>query len=123
MARILVVDDEPETRLTVEKMLRSAGHEVVLAGGGREGLQQFRANPPDLFIVDLFMPELDGLEAILALRREFPGVKVIAMSGNIAAEPMLSVARRLATVAVLEKPFSLPQLLATVDKAMLQKPV
>ncbi len=122
MARILVVDDELETRLTVEKMLRSAGHQVVLAAGGREGLQQFRSDPVDLIMVDLFMPEVDGLEVIQGLRRDFPESKVIAMSGNIVADAMLSVARRLGTAAVLEKPFSFEQLKRAVEQALSPKP-
>ena len=118
MARILVIDDEPEVLVLVEQMLRSAGHDVVLAANGREALRRYREAPADLIITDLFMPELDGLEAIIALRREFAQLKIIAISGDIAAEAMLSVARRLGTVATLEKPFTTEQLLAAVEKAL-----
>src|SRR5690348_15443806 len=62
MARILVIDDEPQVLVVVEQMLRSAGHDVVLAADGREGLRRYREGPHDLIICDLFMPELDGLE-------------------------------------------------------------
>jgi len=99
-------------------MLVSAGHQVVCAANGRLALEKQRANSADLIITDLFMPELDGVETILALRREFPDIKVIAMSGNVGGEAMLSVARRLGAVEVLEKPFTLQQLLAAVGKAL-----
>jgi CheY-like chemotaxis protein len=116
MARILVIDDKYEVRAVVERMLQSAGHEVVQAGGGREGVEKYRADPTDLIIIDLYMPELDGFETILVLRREFPDVKIIAMSGNTAASAMLTVAQRLGSVAVLEKPFTMQQLLEAVER-------
>lgn len=118
MSRILIIDDEPQALLVLEKMLQSAGHEVVLASGGREGLKRYREAPTDLIMIDLFMPELDGLETIVAFRREFPDVKIIAVSGNMVAEAMLSVARRLGSVAVLEKPFTTEQLLAAIERTL-----
>jgi CheY-like chemotaxis protein len=118
VARILVVDDRADERNLVQEMLVSTGHEVVCASNGREALQQQRANSADLIITDLFMPELDGVETILALRHEFPSVKIVAMSGNVAGDTMLSVARRLGAVEVLEKPFTLEQLLTAVAKAL-----
>jgi len=118
MARILVIDDRPDERAIVHDMLRSAGHDVLLAASGREGLKTYRDGPTDLVITDLFMPEIDGVETILALRREFPAAKVIAMSGNTSAEAMLSVARRLGSVATLQKPFTAQNLLAAVQNAL-----
>jgi CheY-like chemotaxis protein len=116
MARVLVIDDEVDEREAVQQMLESAGHEVILAAGGKEGLAKYRLKPVDLILLDLFMPEQDGFETMLVLRREFPDVRIIAMSGNIVADAMLSVARRLGSVAVLEKPFTQEQLLMTVEK-------
>ena len=118
MPRILVIDDELEVRVVLEKILQSAGHEAVLAANGVEGLRQYRQSAADLVITDLFMPELDGLESIMAFRREFPEAKLIAISGNIAADAMLSVARRLGALMVLEKPFTPEQLLAAIEKVL-----
>lgn len=118
MARVLVIDDEVAAREAVQKMLESAGHEVVVAGGGWEGLKKYRINPPDLVLVDLFMPELDGIETILLLRKESTDVKIIAMSGNALGNTMLPVALLLGSVARLEKPFTLEQLLTTIDKVL-----
>jgi len=118
MARILVIDDRPDERAVVHDMLLSAGYEVLLAADGREGLKTYRVRPTDLVITDLFMPELDGVETILALRREFPEAKVIAISGHATADAMLSIARQLGSVATLEKPFTAEHLLAAVQKAL-----
>ena len=116
MARVLVIDDEVEQREAVQEMLESAGHEVILAAGGMEGLAKHRQNPVDLILVDLFMPEPDGFETMHLLRREFPDVRIVAMSGKNFANTMLSVARRLGSVAVLAKPFTQDELLMTVEK-------
>ena len=118
MARILVVDDDFETRAIIEKMLLSAGHEVICAANGLEALQLCRAESADLVLTDLFMPEVDGIEAIQAIRREFPNVKIIAMSGNPTATSMLSVARRLGTIATLQKPFTEAELVTVLKEVL-----
>src|SRR5215831_18872007 len=81
MARVLVIDDEVDDREAVQEMLESAGHEVILAAGGREGLAKYRQDPVDLILIDLFMPEPDGFETMHLLRQEFPDVRIVAMSG------------------------------------------
>lgn len=114
----MVVDDGSDQRMLLEEMLVTNGYEVESAKHGREALEKHRAKPADLVITDLFMPEFDGLELILALRKESPSVKVIAVSGNTAADKMLEVAQRLGTSAVLEKPFTQQQLLAAIKKVL-----
>jgi CheY-like chemotaxis protein len=114
----MVVDDESDQRTLVGEMLVPTGYEVESAVHGREALEKHRSDPADLIITDLFMPEFDGVELILALRKESPSVKVIAVSGNTIGDKMLSVARRLGTVAVLEKPFTQEQLLAAIKKIL-----
>ena len=118
MARILVIDDDADMRTLLEQTLQSAGHEVVLAADGREGVEQYRASPADLVLTDLYMPNQAGLETIIQLRKESPGVRIIAMCGKPTAMPMLSAAQRLGAVALLEKPFSSDQLLSAVEKAL-----
>ena len=93
MARILVIDDEPDVRALVEQTLKPAGHEVVPAADGREGVDSYCAKPADLVITDIYMPNQEGLETIVELRRRFPGVAIIAMSGWSTAETMLSIAQ------------------------------
>jgi len=81
MVTVLVIDDEAPVRAVVRSALGSAGYEVMEASNGREGLALFRQRPPDLVIADILMPELNGLDVIMELTREFLDVKVIAISG------------------------------------------
>jgi CheY-like chemotaxis protein len=106
MARILVIDDEPDIRTFLEEILECAGHEVILAADGREGVRQHCTSPADLLITDLFMPNQEGLETIREFRTRFPEVAIIAMSGKAAALTMLSVAQKFGAVGVLHKPFA-----------------
>ena len=118
MARILVIDDDPDMRALVEQMLKSAGHETILAADGREGIDQCRSKPADLVITDIYMPNQEGLETIMELRKRFPGLAIIAMSGRATAGTMLSIAEKLGAVETLQKPFVAEELLAAVEKAL-----
>ncbi len=77
--RILVIDDEPDIRRLLRLALEEAGYEVWEAQEGEDGLAIARQKECDLAIVDLFMPGKEGLETILALRRDMPQIKLIAM--------------------------------------------
>lgn len=115
MALILVIDDEAPIRTLLATALHSAGHHVVEAAGGREGLGLYRQKPADLVIVDLLMPELNGLDTILEFTREFLNVKVIAISGmGNGDQSLLSTARLLGARQSLRKPFGINELLGTV---------
>jgi DNA-binding NtrC family response regulator len=118
MARILVIDDEADIRTFLEEILKRAGHEVILAADGREGLERHRTSPADLVITDLYMPNQEGLETIREFRTRFPEVAIIAMSGRAAAVTMLSVAQKFGAVGVLHKPFAADELIAAVAKAL-----
>ena len=117
-ARILVIDDDLEMRTTLEQTLKSAGYEVVLAANGEQGLRQYRAQQADLVITDLFMPEQEGLETIIELRRDFPEVAILAVSGKPTAQALLSVAKRLGAVEAIEKPFEPHELLTVVEEVL-----
>src|SRR5215831_7102565 len=82
MARILVIDDEDPIRRLLRAALEQRGHQVVEARQGKEALDLHRSQPVELVITDILMPEKDGLEVIMALRREAPQLKVIAISGG-----------------------------------------
>lgn len=113
-----MIDDDEDVRSLLERILTSAGHIVVLAADGREGLEQFRAGPADLVITDLYMPNKEGIETITELRLRLPQLPIIAMSGKPMAGTMLSIAGHLGAVAILQKPFSQKELLEAVDKAL-----
>jgi DNA-binding NtrC family response regulator len=118
MARILVIDDEPDLRTFLELVLKSAGHEVIMAVDGREGMERHRSSPADLVITDLYMPNQDGMETIRELRSCYPEVAVIAMSGSVDTGTMLSVTEKLGAVGILQKPFLTDELIAAVGKAL-----
>ncbi len=82
MARILIIDDDVKFLKMFRQLLERAGHEVIEAPNGEIGVSMFREERPELIITDIFMPEKDGIEAIIELKREFPMVKIIAMSGG-----------------------------------------
>jgi len=120
MARILLVDDNPRLRATARKILALAGHEVVEASDGVEALACYRAAPADLVITDVYMPEGDGIETTIRLTQEFPGIRLVVMSGGgfVDRESILETAGRLGAGGTLPKPFSKEQLLAAVDAAL-----
>lgn len=118
MALILVIDDEPQVLDMVERLLKSAGHEVIQAEDGLQALKRQRERPADLVVTDLFMPNQEGLETIIHFRNLFPEVPIIAMSGKPAGPTMLSIAQKLGTVAVFQKPFNAAEMLKAVAKAL-----
>lgn len=122
MARILVIDDDPAFRMVLDRMLKSARHEIISAADGDEGLKELgnAGNAvPDLVIVDIYMPKKDGVETIIHLRKSNPRIPIIAISGNPLGPIVLSISEKLGAAAILKKPFSLQELLAAVDKALL----
>jgi CheY-like chemotaxis protein len=119
MARVLVIDDDLDMRMLLEETLKSAGHEVVLASDGKEGLAMYRTKPADVVITDIYMPEKGGLETIIELRQSYPDVPIIALSGTGAARAMLSIAQKFGAVGVLQKPFAAQDLIDIVKNALL----
>jgi CheY-like chemotaxis protein len=121
MARILLVDDDRAIRATVDLLLTRAGHHVVAAADGREGIAKIEAGSFDLLIVDIFMPGMDGLETIQQVHRRRPQLPVLVISGLIfrsASSPppdFLSMATKLGAVQSLRKPFRPSELMAAVD--------
>jgi len=118
MARVLVIDDDLDTRMLLEETLKSAGHEVVLASDGKEGLAIYRTKPADIVITDIYMPGKGGLETIIELRQSYPEVPIIALSGTGAARAMLSIAQKFGAVAVLQKPFAAKDLISALKKVL-----
>ncbi|MCE9536755.1 MAG: response regulator, partial [Nitrospirae bacterium] len=81
---------------------------------GRQGLESYRRKPVDLVITDILMPELNGLDMLLELTREFLNAKVVAISGAGGEKNVLDVAKLLGARQTFRKPFSMPQLLGAV---------
>jgi CheY-like chemotaxis protein len=118
MPSILVVDDEDQIRQLIRETLEQAGYHITEACDGKEALQQYRLAPADLVIMDILMPNQDGLETTVALRREFPDVRVIVITGGsdmIGMLNFLDVAKMLGAHSTLQKPFEMKALLDTVQ--------
>ena len=116
MARILIIDDEEPFRKMLKQTLERAGYEVMDAPDGTIGTALYREKPTDLLITDMLMPEKDGIELIKELRRDFPDIKIIAMSGggrsgNLDLLPAASV---LGAHHTFMKPFNRQELLDAI---------
>ena len=114
MATILIIDDEEIVRVLLRSALEAAGYEVTEAANGCQGLDLYRQRPTDLVITDILMPEMNGLDMLLELTREFLHARVIAISGAGGEENVLDVAKLLGARQTFQKPFSLPNLLGAV---------
>jgi len=124
VAKILIIDDDPSMRRTVSRILARAGHEVIEAPDGLEGVELFRRNHPDIVVTDIVMPKKEGIETILELRRENPLTLILAISGGATllggSAPLdyLDLAKGLGADAVLAKPFRAPDLLQEIDNLL-----
>ena len=118
--RILIVDDDDQMRSLIGKMLDGTGHDVVVAPDGKAGLGLIDEQPPDVVVTDILMPETDGLELIYTLRRDFPDVKIIAISGcgETGYLNFLSEAEEFGADETLRKPFTRAQLLETIERVL-----
>ncbi|MBF0180778.1 MAG: response regulator [Magnetococcales bacterium] len=117
--QVLVIDDDRLIRVLLRDILESAGLEVLEAAGGRPGLRYLRAARCDLVITDLLMPDVDGVAVIREVTREYPDVKIIALSGGghtLSAVMALDVAQRSGALRTLLKPVYRDQLLATIHE-------
>jgi len=117
---ILVVDDEPSILALVSRALQKRGHTIATAGDGVEAGRVVSSQAFDLVLTDLLMPDKDGIQVIAELRRKFPAVKIIAMSGggHIPQDQYLKIAKGLGAHALLDKPFTIDQLYAVVDSVL-----
>jgi PAS domain S-box-containing protein len=119
-ARIMVVDDDADLRGAITRVLKQAGYDVLAAADGAAGLRLYREQGADLVIVDIFMPERDGLEVIRDLRAEPRQAKILAFSGGdqTGQVGMLRVAEVIGASRTLSKPVALKDLLATVRELL-----
>ena len=101
-------------------MLQSAGHEVRTAADGLSGLREFERRASDLVVTDIIMPEQEGVETIVALRKLSPQLPIVAISGDPSATSggYLQIARRLGATRSLEKPFRPGELLDVVEELL-----
>jgi DNA-binding response OmpR family regulator len=120
MANILLVEDEENLRSMLRIVLEDAGHEVAEAGNGKEVVEIYRRRPPDLLITDIIMPDEEGIETIIKVRKNFPHAKIIAMSGGgrTGTPNYLDLARKLGANHILAKPFSNRDFLSGIEMVL-----
>jgi CheY-like chemotaxis protein len=120
MARIVVIDDQEPIRRIVRRALEQAGHEVLDASDGQAGLQLLERHSADAVISDIFMPGLDGIQTLREIRKQFPRVRVIVISGGDSSG-MLDLRRDaelLGAVKSLPKPFTTHDIVAAVNSVL-----
>jgi len=117
--RILVVDDNEDLRSTIQALLQADGFEVDVAADGHAALALHQSNPADVVITDLFMPDKDGIETIVELRKQSPRIKIVAISGwtSTQGSDYLQVAREIGATVTLQKPFD-PEELSRVVRQL-----
>jgi DNA-binding response OmpR family regulator len=122
MSRILIVDDDEPFRRMLGVTLTKAGYDVAQAGNGREAIHLDFAEPADVVVTDLIMPDREGLETIQEFRRARPTVKIIAMSGGgrALACDFLTIARLLGADRTFAKPFSSHELIGAINELLSQ---
>jgi two-component system response regulator AtoC len=115
--RILVIDDEEIVRISCGKCLAPEGYDVDAAANGAEGLRLTRENDYDLILTDLKMPDMDGLEFLMTIKKTRPETKVIMITGYSTVEHA-EEASRLGAYDYIEKPFTPDTLIAAVKEAL-----
>ena len=119
MARILLIDDDELLRGVLAKSLAHAGHTVIQAADGQQGVELARATAVDLVITDLIMPVQEGVETIMTLRRERPALPIVAISGGMSNSKLyLEIAAKIGAKRILPKPFTPTELLAVIDDVL-----
>ena len=123
MAKILVVDDTALMRRLLQRILEMAGYEVVCAVDGQEGLEKVAAEKPDLVVMDWNMPQMDGLEALRALRAD-PATRSlpVLMASATSQDADITEMEAAGANGHVSKPFHAGQLLATVRQHLLASP-
>ncbi len=116
-ATLLIVDDEPNILTTLRRALELEGYAVQVAGSGALGLAKLAERDIDLVLLDVVMPEMDGIEVLRQLRASHPEVFVVMMSGNASIETAVQ-ATKLGAHDFIEKPLSTDKLLITIQNAL-----
>lgn len=112
--RVLIVDDDPAFRSLLGEVSRSLGYETVEAENGRQAMRLLSGLQPQLIVLDIFMPDQDGIETLQQLRNRSPRPRVIAMSGAYSGR-FLTMAKALGADATLLKPFSIDDFVAVLQ--------
>ena len=129
MNNVLIIDDEPAVRRALKRVLERVGYTVRMAATGAVGLESLRKQAADIVITDIIMPGLNGVDAIKAIVKEFPAMRIVAISGGgnfgnaeyqpgaLKTEAYLAAAKLAGAHSVLTKPFRTPDVLQAIATA------
>ena len=120
MKKILIIDDEEIVRMSCERALQVEGFQTGVASSGREGLEILEKEPYDLVLLDLKMPDMDGMEVLGKIRSSWPHINVIMISGYSTVDTAVQ-ALRSGAVNFIQKPFA-PESLFSAIKEVIEKP-
>lgn len=115
MPKILVVDDAAFMRMRVAKLLTENGYEVIEAGDGQEGLDQYKANKPDLVLMDITMPVMDGITAVEEIKK-FDANAVVVMCSALGQQTMVMNSVKAGAKDFIVKPYQPDKILATIKR-------
>lgn len=120
MTDILIIDDEELVRDSLGELLRREGYSIDTAGDGVAGLEKFKAGSPAVVIVDIVMPEKEGIETIKELKQLRPDLAIIAISGGgrTGNKSFLDIARKVGADVTLAKPFKRAAILQAVSRCI-----
>lgn len=117
--KILVVDDNPQIRQSLQKVLRAEGYEVVLASEGREGIKKFDMEQIDLLLLDISLPDISGWDVYGAVTSLNPFVPIIIITGKNDQHELAGLS---GVGALVEKPLNVPQLLQNIVEILAETP-
>jgi len=120
MSTIMIIDDNEDFRQTLKELLEAEGYAVVEAADGRKGIDLYRKAPVDLVVTDIIMPNKEGIETIVELRRDYPGVKIFAISGGGRSLPelYLMAAQSWGALQSFKKPLDRVEFLGAVRRVL-----
>lgn len=119
-ARVLVIEDDELVRETLESVFDRAGYRVAAVENGVAGTEWLKLNAADVVVTDIYMPEKEGIETIMQIRRDHPAIKIVAISGGGESGllTVLSFAEKLGAKRVLRKPFAPADIIAAVEEVL-----
>ena len=118
--RILIVDDEKNIASSLKNILSDEGYDVSMTGDGMKALELIQKDPPDLVLLDIWLPGVDGIEVLKTLKTYSPGVEVLIMSGHGTIDTAVK-ATKLGAQDFIEKPFSLDRITESIQNALHEK--
>jgi DNA-binding NtrC family response regulator len=117
MKKILVIDDEPIIRVSCQRSLGSEGYEVKSASSGKEGIDLLAKEAFNLVLLDIKMPDMDGIEVLKKIKNTWPETKIIMITGYSTVETAVKTLK-LGALNYLEKPFTPDTLVETIKEAL-----